>query len=100
MKPGLELTVGKTIAAVFAASMDSTPNLRAYLFFTDGTRLEFYGNEFNCVNALQKQSLDEALRIAKGWGCRITNLVLPAESTEEAQPRPDGAPPFKRVPSP
>ena len=64
--------------------MDSTPNLRAYLFFTDGTRLEFYGDEFNCVNELQKQSPEEALRIARGWGCRITNLSLPAAATDEA----------------
>ena len=77
MKGGLELTVGKTIAGVFAASRNGPPTLRAYLFFTDGTSLEFYGNDFNCAGSLDRQSTWVTLQHAEEWGCEITNLCLP-----------------------
>ena len=72
MKDGLKYIVGKTIAGVVVASSKRSPYNQVFLIFPDGSRFEFYGDNFGCC-----AGLDSAARIphyvASGTG-EIVNV--------------------------
>ena len=58
MKDGLKFIVGKTIAGVVVAKSKRSPHIQVFLIFPDGSRFEFWGDEFSCC-----AGLDSAARI-------------------------------------
>lgn len=52
MKDGLKYLVGKRIAGVVVAKSQRSPRNQVFLVFTDGTRFEFYGENFSCCSGL------------------------------------------------
>ena len=51
MKNGLKGIIGKQIAAVVVAS-GRAPRQQVFLVFADGTRFEFWGENFSCCSGL------------------------------------------------
>jgi len=58
MKDGLKYLVGKCIAGVVVAASKRSPRQQVFLIFRDGSRFEFYGENFSCCS-----DLDDARRI-------------------------------------
>lgn len=55
MKDGLKYLIGKRIAGVVvAASERHSPKQQVFLVFTDGTRFEFWGENFSCCSGLDR----------------------------------------------
>lgn len=52
MKDGLKYLVGKRIAGVVFAKSRRSPQCQVFLVFPDGTRFEFYGDNFSCCSGL------------------------------------------------
>ena len=52
MKDGLKYLIGKRIAGVVSAKSQRSPQVQVFLVFEDGTRFEFYGENFNCCSGL------------------------------------------------
>jgi hypothetical protein len=60
MKNGLEDIIGKQIAAVVVARSDHAPRHQVFLVFPDGTRFEFWGEDFSCCSGLDRAEGIEA----------------------------------------
>ena len=58
MKDGLKYLIGKRIAGVVVATSKRAPNEQVFLIFRDGSRFEFWGENFSCC-----AGLDDAHRI-------------------------------------
>ena len=54
MKDGVKYLVGKQIAAVVVASSKKAPHHQVFLVFPDGSRFEFYGENFTCCSGLDR----------------------------------------------
>lgn len=52
MKDGVKYLVGKQIAAVIVARSSRPPHHQIFLVFPDGSRFEFYGENFTCCSGL------------------------------------------------
>ena len=68
MKDGLKYIVGKRISAVVvAASNVRDPRHQVFLVFPDGTRFEFWGENFSCCSGLDKAAgIADYVRSGKG----------------------------------
>ena len=65
MKDGLKHIVGKEIAAVVVAKADRAPHQQVFLVFADGTRFEFWGDDFNCTAGLDHaRDIERCVRAA------------------------------------
>lgn len=52
MKDGLKYLIGKRIAGVVVATSKHSPRQQVFLVFSDGSRFEFYGENFSCCSGL------------------------------------------------
>jgi hypothetical protein len=67
MKDGLKYLVGKRICGVVVASSKQGPNHQVFLLFPDGTRFEFWGENFSCCSGLDKaEGIDRYVAGSKG----------------------------------
>ena len=91
MKDGLKYIVGKQIAAVIVAeSNERWFRNQVFLVFSDGSRFEFYGEQFSCC-----AGLDDAQRISayvESGGGKIVGIYdEPIEGGERYAGPPDAA---------
>jgi hypothetical protein len=68
MKKGIEHISGKTISAVVTAKNPRAPRQQVTLVFTDGTRLELFGEGIECAPVLHRGGILEAVRSARHGG--------------------------------
>ena len=54
MKNGLAQIVGRRIAGVVVAKSPRGPRQQVFLVFEDGTRFEFWGENFSCCSGLDE----------------------------------------------
>ena len=54
MKDGLAKIVGRRIAGVVVAQSPRGPRQQVFLVFEDGTRFEFWGENFSCCSDVDK----------------------------------------------
>lgn len=54
MKDGLKYLIGKRIRGVVVAASKRHPKHQVFLVFQDGTRFEFWGENFSCCSGLDK----------------------------------------------
>ena len=54
MKNGLKDIIGKRIVSVVVADSARNPRQQVFLVFSDGTRFEFWGENFSCCSGLDQ----------------------------------------------
>lgn len=84
MKNGLKEIVGKQIVSVVVA--DSNPRQQVFLVFSDGTRIEFWGESFGCRGGLDKAAgIEEYVESGAGRIQRVygdVRCLAPAEKAK------------------
>ena len=85
MKEGVAHIVGKRIAGVVVAHSPRGPKQQVFLVFDDGTRFEFWGENFSCCAGLDKaHGLVDYVEMAGGEIVRLYGgLVNRAPTLEE-----------------
>jgi hypothetical protein len=85
MKDGVAHIVGKRIAGVVVARSPRGPKQQVFLVFDDGTRFEFWGENFSCCSGLDKaHGLVDYVEMAGGRIVRMYgDLVNRAPTLEE-----------------
>lgn len=67
MKDGVKYIVGKQIAAVIVARGKRPPRHQVFLVFPDGSRFEFWGENFSCCSYLDRaEGIEEYVRSGRG----------------------------------
>ena len=67
MKDGVKYLVGKQIAAVVVARSKRPPHHQVFLVFADGTRFEFWGENFSCCSGLDRaDGIEDYVRAGGG----------------------------------
>lgn len=67
MKDGVKYIVGKQIAAVIVVKSKWPPHHQVFLVFPDGTRFEFWGENFSCCSGLdQADRIEEYVKSGGG----------------------------------
>jgi hypothetical protein len=86
MKNGLKSIIGKEIAAVVVATGDRAPRQQVFLVFSDGTRFEFWGDEFSCRSRLDPAvGIEEYVESGAGRIHRVYGDVEQLAPTRDAQ---------------
>jgi hypothetical protein len=82
MKDGLRHIVGKRIAAVVVADSRRPPRQQVFLVFEDGTRFEFWGENFSCCSALDEAAgIDRYVKAAGGTISRVYRESIDASAS-------------------
>ena len=85
MKDGVKYLVGKQIAGVIVARSKRPPHHQVFLLFPDGTRFEFWGENFSCCSGLDRA--DGIERYVRDGGGLITQAhTEPIEWHTSADP--------------
>ena len=67
VKDGLRHIVGRTISAVVVARNKRPPREQVFLLFDDGSRFEFYGDNFTCCGGVDDAAgLERYVHSAQG----------------------------------
>jgi hypothetical protein len=84
MKDGVKYLVGKQIAAVVVARSKRPPNHQVFLIFPDGTRFEFWGENFSCCSSLDRAEMIEEY-VKDGGGEIVQVHAVPLSATVPAK---------------
>jgi len=85
MKDGIKSIIGKRISAVVVAQGDIGRSNQVFLVFTDGTRFEFYGAQFNCCAGLDEAAgIEEYVESAGGSVTKVFGVASMLEPAPAA----------------
>lgn len=102
MKDGVKYLVGKQIAAVIVARSPRQPHDQVFLVFPDGTRFEFYGENFTCCSGLDRAAgIEEYVKSGGGEIVQVHGEPIASASPAKAafSTGPEPAVPY-HVPAP
>jgi hypothetical protein len=105
MKDGIAQIVGRRIAGVVVAQSPRGPRQQVFLVFEDGTRFEFWGENFSCCSGVDRAAgLADYVEMAGGeivrmFGAVADRMPMPPQGPDTGNDipirSPWGSPPWK-----